>query len=488
MSKKIVVIGAGVGGLAAAIRLASLGHDVTVLEKQNGAGGKMMPAAVDGVTFDTGPTVLTMLWAIEDLFNAAGTSLNAHLILEQIPILARHFWSQGKQLDLFSDAKATEDAISAFSNGAANYKAFAQDSQRLYDALRDPFLRKQRPSLFGLATSMPFKQFLSLNPIETFWQALQRYFKDPRLLQLFGRYATYCGSSPFKTPATLMLIAAVEAQGVWRVKGGMAALAKALEQVARNCGVVFHFNCAAKTIETQNDTIKAVTDDLGLRHACEHVVVNADSEALAAGFFGVEARKAAQPIQKHLKSLSAITWCLRAKSSGHELQHHNVFFSDDYIREFAELETDTAKDPTVYLCDQGDDRKLLLVNAPANGRRMGEDVDQAMLQRLNRCGLEIDWTSTAILKRDPSVFSELYPATGGALYGRSSHGWTSTFQRPQARTSIPGLYLAGGYTHPGPGVPMAILSGQLAAEALMQDLASTRRFHTTAIAGGTSTR
>jgi 1-hydroxycarotenoid 3,4-desaturase len=427
------------------------------------------------------------LWVFEELFAVAGASLADYVTIERMNVVARHFWSGGKQLDLFADAKETADAIASFSNGDADYAVFARDSQRLYDALRDPFLRKQRPSLFGLAVSMPFKQFLSLNPMESFWQALQRYFKDPRLLQLFGRYATYCGSSPFKTPATLMLIAAVEAQGVWRIKGGMAELAQALEKLARACGVTFQFNCGAKSIETNNSNITAVIDDRGTRHPCDRVVMNADYEAAATGLFGREAKKAGAPTQPSHRSLSAVTWCFRAKAQGRELQHHNVFFSDDYAAEFASLEHGPAPDPTVYMCDQGDDRKLVLVNAPANGMAAPHDCDENMRRKLNRCGVDIALPDAEILRRDPSVFNKLYPATHGALYGRSSHGWASTFQRPQARTSIPGLYLTGGFTHPGPGVPMAVLSGQLAADALMQDLASTHMFRRTAIAGGTST-
>jgi 1-hydroxycarotenoid 3,4-desaturase len=302
---------------------------------------------------------------------------------------------------------------------------------------------------------------------------------------LFGRYATYCGSSPFKSPATLMLIAAVEAQGVWRVRGGMAALAQAMVDLAKRQGVAFHFGRAAQHLVTQNGSVIAVIDAQGVSHPCSHVVLNADCEAAALGLFGGEAKNVAQISPPQNRSLSAITWCVKAKSSGAALDHHNVFFSDDYAKEFAALETGPAEDPTVYVCAQGHNRKLVLINAPANATSAPDHIDDVMLLRLQRCGVELDWGVTEILRRDPKIFAELYPGTSGALYGRSSHGWTATFQRPQARTAIPGLYMAGGYTHPGPGVPMAVLSGQLAAEALLQDLASTRPFRRTAIAGGT---
>lgn len=488
MSKQTVVIGAGVGGLAAAIRLAVHGYEVTVLERQSGPGGKMRPAQIGGETFDSGPTVLTMLWVFEELFGEAGSSLDEHISLERLPVLARHFWSGSLSLDLFADHAATTAAIGTFAGqeAAEGYGAFARDSKRIHDSLRDAFLLKQRPTPFSLARAMPLTKLLQINPFETLWNALGRYFKDERLRQLFGRYATYCGASPFNAPATLMMVADVEAQGVWRVAGGMGQLARALETVARKLGVRFRYDCAAAKIDVEHGGVTAVIDDQDLRHPCSTLILNADSAAAAAGMFGHEAKAVASPLQPEQRSLSAITWCLKAKSEGPELSHHNVFFSDNYAEEFRALKTGPTPDPTVYMCDQGKDRKLILINAPANGGSSPEGIEAVVARRLNRCGLKIDSSTMQTLRRDPREFSQLYPATFGALYGRVPHGWMSTFQRPQARTIIPNLYLAGGYTHPGPGVPMAALSGRLAAEALMEDRASTHPYRKTVIAGGMS--
>jgi 1-hydroxycarotenoid 3,4-desaturase len=489
MSDKTVVIGAGVGGLVAATRLAVLGHAVTVLERQSGPGGKMRPVELDGETYDSGPTVLTMLWVFEELFGKAGSKLEQHVSLEQLPILARHFWRGDKILDLFSDETRSAEAIGGFAGKAEaeGYIAFSRDARRIHESLRDAFLLKQRPTPFSLARAMPLTNLLQINPFETLWKALGKYFKDERLRQLFGRYATYCGASPFKAPATLMMVADVEAQGVWRIKGGMGELAKALEQIARSTGVRFHYDCAASQIELERGIVKSVLDENGERHPCSSIILNTDSTALAAGLFGQETRSIASPLQVEQRSLSAITWCLKAKTSGAELSHHNVFFSGNYAEEFRALQTGPAPDPTVYMCDQGNDRKLILINAPANGGRSPNGVESLVARRLELCGLRLDSNSLKTLRRDPSAFSELYPATYGALYGRAPHGWMSTFQRPQARTKIPGLYLAGGYTHPGPGVPMAALSGRLAAEALIEDRASTKQYRKTATVGGMST-
>jgi 1-hydroxycarotenoid 3,4-desaturase len=270
-----------------------------------------------------------------------------------------------------------------------------------------------------------------------------------------------------------MLVADVEASGVWRIAGGMAALAAALERRARASGVAFHFGCTVQKIETEGGKVSAVIDDRGERHACSAVIMNGDAAALADGLLGEAVRRASARVARGERSLSAITWCAVSESQGVALDHHTVFFSDDYAQEFVELAHGPARDPTVYVCEQGEGRKLLLVNAPATGQAAPADIDTRLTKRLARSGITINLQGA--FRRDPKDFNAIYPATHGALYGRATHGWMSTFLRPQARSKVPGLYLAGGSAHPGPGVPMAALSGLRAAEALLQDHASMRR-------------
>jgi 1-hydroxycarotenoid 3,4-desaturase len=472
-----VIIGAGAGGLAAAIALAARGEQVTVLENQSGAGGKMLPVHLSGAQFDSGPTVLTMRWVFDALYHMTASSLDAHLTLQPLQTLARHYWADGVSLDLSANQKETADSIYRFAGRAEaqGYQAFAADSRRIHQALLQPFLMSQRPSPWGLAAAMPFADLLRINPFENYWHALARYFKDQRLRQLFGRYTTYCGSSPFVAPATLMLVADVEAAGVWRVAGGMAALAQALETYARRLSVQFHFNCKAERIDTQGSKVVAVVDSGGTRHPCAAVIVNADSAAVAAGYFGTSVRGSVPPLALSGRSLSAVTWCAITQEVGVPLEHHTVFFSDDCETEFSDLKHNTAQDPTVYICDQSQGRKLILINAPANGEDAPPDIEERMLRRLSRSGLALTFSQSPVLRRGPKDFGLLYPATSGALYGRASNGWMSTFQRPRARTKIPGLYLAGGSTHPGPGIPIAALAGMRAAEAVLQDQRLTYR-------------
>ena len=335
-----------------------------------------------------------------------------------------------------------------------------------------------------------------INPFETMWKGLGRHFRDPRLQQLFGRYATYCGSSPFLAPATLMLVAHVEQAGVWTVKGGMHELALALEGLARHRGVSFRYGEAVTEIATRNGRVAAVSTARE-RFDCSAVIVNADSNAVAMGLLGGQVKRAVAPVAPKQRSLSAITWAAVAETSGFPLSRHNVFFSRDYAEEFRALNTGYPDEPTVYVCAQdrdghagGPERLLLLVNSPANGDdapQSHEQVDardagEACAMRAHR---RLHARNTIIT--DPARFESLFPATGGALYGRASHGWMASFQRPAARTAVEGLFLAGGSVHPGPGVPMAMLSGRLAAQCLLASRASTPRFRKAATVGGIST-
>jgi 1-hydroxycarotenoid 3,4-desaturase len=193
-----------------------------------------------------------------------------------------------------------------------------------------------------------------------------------------------------------------------------------------------------------------------------------------------------------------VVWTARAQSAGFPLTRHNVFFSDDYAAEFRALQRGVPDDPTVYICAQdrdgeikGPERLLILVNAPATGdtaRTNVEKAESAMRRRLQQAGLQLTWQPQDCVVTDPAGFAGLFPATGGALYGRASHGWMASFRRPAAATALPGLFLAGGSVHPGPGVPMAALSGRLAAESLLSARVSTKWFRRTATAGGISTR
>jgi 1-hydroxycarotenoid 3,4-desaturase len=512
---RIVVIGAGIGGLVSALLLAGRGNEVTLLDRTTEPGGKMRALQVEGAPVDAGPTVFTMRWVFDEILAEVGTALEDLVTLDPLPVLARHAWrGQPGTLDLHADPGRTVDAISAWSSPAEarRFLAFREEAARIYRRLEGPHIRSGRPSFWQMVGDLGpqgLRELAALGPFADLWRSLGRHFHDPRLRQLFGRYATYCGASPWLAPATLMLVAHVEMAGVWAVRGGMSGLAQQLAALAASRGVRLRLGTGAQRLSVTRGRVDGVIVDGGEHLSADAVVYNGDVNALALGVLGAEAAAAAgPPARPQGRSLSAVTWALNVPTRGFPLSRHNVFFESEYDREFDDIfqQRRLPQQGTVYVCAQdrlrGDEpasdgasqRLLVLVNAPAESPGHGltpmeitacEQRSRALLQA---CGLELNITrTTQVRRRTPADFHQLFPGSGGALYGPATHGWMSLFRRSGARTPLTGLYLAGGSVHPGPGVPMAAMSGRLAAATLMADRASTRRSSRVHIAGGTWT-
>lgn len=495
-NEPVIIVGAGVGGLSTAIHLAAAGLPVRVYEKSPVPGGKIHEVAAGNTAVDGGPTVFTMRWVFEELFAAADRNLDDYLTTRTAGLLARHAWLDGATLDLFADRQASVEAIGEFAGPreAEAFVAFSEDAARIYGTLKDTFIAASRPSVFELTRRIGFSKVNRLRGIKPFskmWDALAGHFEDPRLRQLFGRYATYCGSSPYQAPATLMLVAHVEGEGVWLVDGGMISIADALAACARDLGVETIFGENIREISCSGGRATGIVTAGGERVAASAVVFNGDPGAIAGGGLGADVSRAVNGTARKHRSLSAMTWVLQADTSGFPLARHNVFFSDDYAGEFADIcdNERLPQTPTVYVCAQdrddrgnrltsGPERLMCLVNAPATGGRHAlqpteiEQCEETMWKRLRRAGLVLDTDLRQRHLKTPMDFAAMFPGSDGALYGPASHGWAASFRRPGSRTRLPGLYLAGGAVHPGPGVPMAALSGRLAAEALVADRTS----------------
>ena len=524
MSQRVVVVGAGIGGLVAALELAAQGVEVQVLERAEQPGGKMRREQIGAAALDAGPTVFTMRWVFDELFDRVGTRLADHLALEPLEVLARHAWSEHERLDLYADPARSADAIGAFAGAAASrgYLDFCARAGKIYRTLEGPFLRGTRPNPVTLAARAGLRglpDLLRISPFTTLWDELGRHFADPRLRQLFGRYATYCGSSPFAAPATLMLVAHVEQQGVWSVRGGMHRVAQVLAELARERGAAFRYGAHVDDIVVRDGRVAGVRLAGGETLGARAVVFNGDAGAIAAGRLGADAAGAVAAPARVDRSMSALTWNLIAATRGFPLARHTVFFSSDYAREFDDIRhARLPSAPTVYVCAQdrlndietdfgldgarAAERLLLIVNAPATGdgppliRKELARCEAQTFHLLKRCGLDVMRDPARSVLTTPQQFEQRFPSTGGALYGPASHGWKASFSRPGARTRLPGLVLAGGSVHPGPGVPMAALSGRQAAACVMaqQPTRGAMPRHSTAPSrpaatpGGTSTR
>ena len=506
---RVAIIGAGIGGLTAAVGLAARGLDVTVFERAASPGGKMREVQLGGARVDAGPTVLTMRAVLESIFADAGATLADHLTLTPADVLARHAWSERERLDLFADLDRSADAVGAFAGAAEarGFRRFSERARRIYQTLEAPFMGRERPTPLSLVASAGLRDIGRIMPFTRLWSALGEDFRDARLRQLFGRYATYCGSSPFRAPATLMLIAHAEREGVWLVNGGMHRVAVALADLASTRGATFRYGAHVTGIAAAGGRASGVRLADGEALDADAVIVNADVAALTTGLFGNEAANAVPPAAGTERSLSAVTWAMVAPTAGFPLLRHNVFFGADYPAEFNALfrQKRLPDAPTVYVCAQdraesgaappnGAERLLCLVNAPPNGDRQPyTDAEMSACEErtfglLERCGLTIRLRPDLTVRTTPAEFARMFPATGGALYGQATHGAMASFRRPGSRTKLPGLYLAGGSVHPGAGVPMAATSGRLAATSLLADLDSTARSRRTAMPGGIWTR
>jgi 1-hydroxycarotenoid 3,4-desaturase len=495
-AERIVVAGGGVAGLSAALALAAAGRRVTLCEAQPRIGGKARRLPSPAGPVNGGPTVFTMRGVFEELFAAAGARLEDHVTLHAEAVLARHAWSDGSTLDLFADPARSEAAVAEFAGprAADELRAWTARARLLFEAFEGPVMRNPRPTPFGvaLAAARDGRRLLpAIAPLSTLWGATDRAFSDPRLKQLFARYATYVGGSPYLSPAILALIWRAEAAGVWRVKGGMAALAEALGALAAERGAEIRTGAPVAEIELAGGRVSGVRLADGERLPAEAVVFNGDPGALGAGLLGPAVRGAAPALERAKRSLSAWVWTFAAAPEGFGLEHHTVFFGEDYRAEFADIfeRRHTPRSPTLYLCAQdrgaglpppsGPERLMMILNAPADGdgpppdREEIEACQTRVFERLRRMGLRLAEPDPATALTTPWDFAKLFPGTGGAIYGAAPHGSFATFRRPMTRTRAPGLYLAGGGAHPGPGVAMSCLSGRLAAEAIMTDPVST---------------
>ena len=472
---EVVVVGGGVGGLMTAIRLRCAGHHVVVAERLPEFGGKLATYSRDGYQFEIGPSLLTWPKVIDDVFRLAGTSLHDEVTLVRLAQPFRYFWAGTGTATFYDEPMATAQSLDGMSPGAGDeYLKFLRHSRKIWEVSERTFFAGPMTGMISLLRRMRSpRDFLQIDASRTLSKASRKHFSDPRLRQWLGRYATYSGSSPFESPATLSCIPALEAdQGSWYVEGGLGVLRDAIVALAARVGVQMLPNTEVTAISTKRGRVTGVRTAQGDELAAEIVVANVDAEHLYRDLLPQMRRL--QKVRKAGRSTSGIVVLVGVRGKTEGIAHHNVWFSRDYEREFDEMERGLLPDePTIYACvssvtdstqaPTNCENWFILVNAPA-GLEVDDQVGSRLLDELARRGPDLRDRAEFVETLTPKDFETRYRSSGGSIYGTSSNGMRAAFRRPVNVGPVKGLYLVGGSSHPGGGLPMVTTSARIVSE------------------------
>lgn len=483
MTRRVVVIGGGVGGLACAIRLSVVGHEVTLLERNDVVGGKLALFERDGFSFDVGPSLLTLPHVFDEVFRLAGTTLDEQLDLIRLDPQFRYSWRDGSTLDVPDAPDATAAAFDAFAPGAGRqWRDFDDRGREIWDVSERTFFAGPMSGPVSLLKRMESPgDLLKIDALRTLRSAARDTFDDDRLRQWVGRYATYSGSSPDRAPATLSCIPHIESRfGCWYPMGGLRALRDALERVARDVGVQIRTSAEVVSIASAPSRVTGVELADGSYLNASIVVANADAHHLYADLLPDE--DALQQVDKAPRSTSGFALCIGVRDTTAGIRHHNVWFSGDGYQEVREINAgQLATDPTIYGCvssttdpsqaPEGDENWFLLVNTPPGADVDADEYRDLVLDRLAQRGVDLRRRMRFCAHMTPADIEHNYRAPGGAIYGTSSNGRLAAFLRPRNRGSKDGLYLVGGSSHPGGGLPLVATSARIVADMIADDIA-----------------
>ncbi|MBN2410722.1 phytoene desaturase [candidate division KSB1 bacterium] len=490
MSKSIAIIGGGLGGLSSAIRLARMGFKVKLFENNETVGGKMNEIRLGSCRFDSGPSLITMPFVIDELFEFAGYQRRSFLEFQPIEPICRYFFHDGTIFDASSDRKLMSEHIGQLTAGDIKaFEKFFNYSKRIYDRTADIFLfspvheLKHMLKWKYLPTLLKFYQ---IDPFRTVNKAVRSFFTDERLIQIFNRYSTYNGSNPFRAPATLNIIPYVEnGLGGFYIMGGIYRLVEALQTIAKQLGVEIFLSSHVEKIFSNKNVVQGILVN-GERVNADYVICNADVVTsyndLIDGYPQIRKR-----MNKLEPSLSGLVFFWGINERHVLLKHHNILFSADYEKEFKQIFDDlkAPDNPTIYIAITSKKDKnhapkdwenwFVLLNMPylhqqQNWKVIAEKMKNIVITRLLEIGIDIRSKIREEKIMSPEDFYTLYKSNKGSIYGISSNSPAMAFKRPANRDrNIKGLYFASGSVHPGGGVPLVMLSGKLTAELILEN-------------------
>ena len=498
------MIGAGMGGLAVAARLATAGHEVVVCEQAHTVGGKLHTVSREGFAFDTGPSLLTLPAVYRDLFHNTGRPLEDSVELVEVdPAFRYRFPAAAGQdavwLDVPNASRArTREAMNDVLGGGAgdDWVRFLDRAHDIWQVTRGPFLESPLTGARDLARlARRTRDIATVAPWRSLRSLGRRYLRDPRLRMLLDRYATYTGSDPRRAPAALAVVPYVEATfGAWHVRGGLGRLAEALHERAIERGAAVRTGTDVTRVLVESGRACGVELATGQRLRADVVVSDADAAHLYGDLVPAGAATSARRrLARATPSLSGFVLLLALRGRTPGLGHHTVLFPESpasYDDEFDSVfgggrhGARPVPDPTVYVCSpadatmhpEGQEAWFVLVNAPRHGHAAsGAQVDwradglagayaDQVLAVLARRGLDVRDRLRWREVRTPADLEAATRAPGGSIYGTSSNGARAAFLRPANRSPLPGLFLVGGSAHPGGGLPLVGLSAAIVAD------------------------
>ncbi|MEQ8525430.1 phytoene desaturase family protein [Gracilimonas sp.] len=477
---KVSVIGAGLGGLSAACLLAAQGHQVSVFEKNRNTGGKMNVFESEGFRFDTGPSLLTMPFIIEKLFKECGADMDEYLSLTPLDPICKYFYPDGTIFNNYEDKQATKAEIESIApEDADSYSSFLNYAESLYQKTADAFIFNP---LFGFKDlkELDLLSFFGIDAFTTVSKRVDSTFKSSYLKKFFKRFTTYNGSSPYLAPATLNVIPHVEInQGGFYVQGGLYKVAEAFTSLAETLGVEFHFNAEIKQIVVENAKAVGIELKSGKRIKSEIVISNSDATETIANLlpnFSISSRRK-EKAKSIEPSCSGFVLMLGVDKKYEQLVHHNIFFSENYEREFHQIFNKKVMpdEPTIYIANtsysdphhapENSSNLFILVNAPYLSEQYNWDEQETaygnkIIKKLEHHGLGNLSEHIRVRKSiTPKDFYTKYLSNKGSIYGTSSNSKFSAFLRPRNKSrEIDKLYFVGGSTHPGGGIPLVVQS------------------------------
>ncbi len=483
-NKSAIIVGAGIAGIATAIRLQSKGFKVSVYEANDYPGGKLTAFSEKGYRFDMGPSLFTMPQFVEELFEVAGKKTKDYFKYKAKSVVCNYFYEDGTKFSANADEKTfAQNASNTFNVSEDALLDYFKKSKKKYDLTASLFLEKSLHKVSTYINKDTVKAILNINSLDIN-SSLNDYntsvFEDERLVQFFNRFATYNGSSPFKTPGIMSMIPHLEQHfGTYFPKGGMHSITMSLYQLAQDIGVAFNFNKKVEKIITEEKKATGIIVD-GTSINADIIVSNSDVVPTYRHL--LSEHKAPEKVLQQPRSSSALIFYWGITKTFPELDLHNIFFSNDYKTEFDYIfnKKDVCNDPTVYInitskeepndAPKGSENWFTMVNVPSN---TGQDWDsiiektrQNIIEKVSRL-LKTDISELiefeAIL--DPRTIESKTQSYQGALYGASSNNKFAAFLRhPNFKQSIKNLYFCGGSVHPGGGIPLCLLSGKIVSE------------------------